>query len=112
VRLEYDRFNNELNSKKAELNSITRTYQQFCDRNIELKNREDELRKSISELEAGAAELQKARLNGSLSQSAFQDNDRDNTNMILKARLEEIILTSNVSTQRSNITNNHQNEIK
>jgi hypothetical protein len=36
VRLEYDRL-------EAELNSVTRTYQQFCDRNIELKNREDEL---------------------------------------------------------------------
>jgi hypothetical protein len=75
-----------------------------------LKNREDELRKTISELEAGAAELQNARLNGSLSQLAFQDNDTDNTNMILKAKFEEIISTSDVSIEQSNIASNHQSE--
>jgi hypothetical protein len=105
VRLEYDRLEAELNSRKAELNSITRTYQQLCDRNIELKNREDELLNTINELEARETELQK-----SLSQSEFQDNDTDNTNVILKARLEEIISTSDVSIERSNIANNHQNE--
>ena len=64
VRLEYDRVKDELNSTKAELNSwkaelsnIARTYQQFVDRNIELKKREDELQLSINELEVKAAEL-------------------------------------------------------
>ena len=64
VRLEYDRVKDELNSTKAELNSwkaelsnITRTYQQFVDRNIELKKREDDLQLSINELEVKAAEL-------------------------------------------------------
>ena len=71
VRLEYDRINEEINSVKAELNSskvelsnAVRIYQQFCDRNLELKKREDELRLSINELEAKEAEL-----NESLSQT-------------------------------------------
>jgi predicted transcriptional regulator len=106
VKLEYDRLKAELNSWKAEISNTVRTYQQFVDRNIELKNREDELLKTIGELEAKKTELQK-----SLSQSELQDNDTDNTNMILKTRLEEIISTSDVSIQRSNVSNNnHQNE--
>ena len=64
VRLEYDRLKEEknsleaeINSWKAELNNIARTYQQFVDRNIELKKREDELQLSINELEAKETEL-------------------------------------------------------
>ena len=66
VRLEYDRINEEtnsvkaeLNSWKAELNNIALTYQQFVDRNIALKRREDELQHSVNELEAKESELQK-----------------------------------------------------
>ena len=58
VRLEYDRLKEEkssleaeLNSGKAELSNIARTYQQFVDRNIELKKREDELQHSVNKLE-------------------------------------------------------------
>jgi hypothetical protein len=54
----------ELNSWKAELSNTVRTYQDFCDRNLELKKREDELQLSINELEAKEAEL-----NESLSQT-------------------------------------------
>ena len=64
VRLECDRLKEEksslqaeINSWRAELNNIARTYQQFVDRNIELKKREDELQLSITELEAKEAEL-------------------------------------------------------
>jgi chromosome segregation ATPase len=71
VRLEYDRLKEEksslqaeINSWRTELNNIARTYQQFVDRNIELKKREDELQLSINELEA-----KKAELNESLSQT-------------------------------------------
>ena len=64
VRLEYDRVKDELNLWKAELGNTVRTYQQFIDRNIELKKREDELQLSINELEAKEAEL-----NESLSQT-------------------------------------------
>jgi chromosome segregation ATPase len=66
VRLEYDRLNEEkssleaeISSRRAELNNIARTYQQFCDRNLELKKREDELQYSINELEAKESELQR-----------------------------------------------------
>jgi hypothetical protein len=51
VRLEYDRLKEEKRFSEAELNNIARTYQQFVDRNIALKKREDELQLSISELE-------------------------------------------------------------
>ena len=64
VRLECDRFKEEKNSLEAELNSCktelsntVRTYQDFCDRNLKLKKREDELQLSITELEVKAAEL-------------------------------------------------------
>ena len=49
----------EISSRRAELNNIARTYQQFCDRNLELKKREDELQYSINELEAKESELQR-----------------------------------------------------
>ena len=42
VRLEYDRVKNELNAWKAELGNTVRIYQQFVDRNLELKRREVE----------------------------------------------------------------------
>ena len=64
VRLEYDRLKEEksslqaeINSWRTELNNIARTYQQFVDRNLELKKREDELQLSINELEVKEAEL-------------------------------------------------------
>jgi hypothetical protein len=59
VRLEYDRVKSKLNSWKAELSSTVRTYQNFCDRNLALKNREDVLLLSISELEVKKIEVQK-----------------------------------------------------
>jgi hypothetical protein len=65
VRLEYDRVKEEINLSKAELNSWkaatsneARVYQQFCDRNLTLKKREDELQHSVNELEAKESELQ------------------------------------------------------
>ena len=64
VRLEYDRLKEEkssleaeINTRKAELSNTVRTYQDFCDRNVELKRREDELLFTINELEAKEAEL-------------------------------------------------------
>ena len=41
------------------LTDIARTYQQFVDRNVELKRREDELQLSINGLEAKEDELQR-----------------------------------------------------
>ena len=66
VRLEYDRLQEqkrlseaELNSWKAELSNTVRIYHQFCDHNLDLKKREDELQLSINELEVKEAKLQK-----------------------------------------------------
>jgi hypothetical protein len=50
----------ELNSWKAEISNAVRIYQGFCDRNLELKNREVELQLSINGLEAKEAELNKS----------------------------------------------------
>ena len=57
IRLEYDRLKAELNSWKVEISNAVRIYQQFCDRNIVLKKREDELQHSVNKLEAKEAEL-------------------------------------------------------
>ena len=62
IRLEYDRLKRknseaELNSWKVEISNAVRIYQQFCDRNIVLKKREDELQHSVNKLEAKEAEL-------------------------------------------------------
>ena len=76
IRLEYDRVKAELNSWRTELNNIARTYQQFVDRNIELKKREDELQHSVNKLEGKKAELQKTNSNEYISQ--FQESNMDN----------------------------------
>jgi len=103
IRLEYDRVKEEKNSLQAELNSwkaeisnSVRTYQQFVDRNVALKNREDELQLSISELER-----KEARLNESLSE--FQENRDIN----LEVKEEEVISMLNVLTQQPNMAIDH-----
>lgn len=45
VRLEYDKRKAELNSWKAAVSNEVRVYQDFCDRNLILKNKEDELQR-------------------------------------------------------------------
>jgi predicted transcriptional regulator len=74
VTLEYDRLKEEINLSKAELNSwkaevsnAARTYQLFCDRNLALKKRENELQLTINELEDKVAGLQE-KFNKSLSE--------------------------------------------
>jgi len=86
VRLEYDRVKADLNSWKAAVSNEVRIYQDFCDRNLELKNREDELQLSIKQLESSAA-LQKPRLNESPSE--FQESDTYNLNP--ENRLDEVM---------------------
>src|SRR5919106_6149048 len=58
VRLEYDRLKEdksllevELGSQRAEINNTVRIYQDFCDRNLKLKKRENELQLAVNELE-------------------------------------------------------------
>jgi predicted transcriptional regulator len=95
VKLEYDRLNAELNSLKAEISNSVRIYQDFCDRNVGLKNREDELQLTISKLEGKIPDLQKTRFNESLSQ--FQENDADITNLNPEVKQEDVISTNDVS---------------
>ena len=112
VRLEYDRLKEEksslqaeINSWRTELNNIARTYQQFVDRNIELKKREDELQHSINELEAKKIELQETT-DSNQHVGEFQE-----TNAGLEMEQEIIMLMNDLSTPPPNIANSyHQNE--
>jgi predicted transcriptional regulator len=81
VRLEYDRVQAELNSLKAELSNTVRIYQDFCDRNIVLKNREDELQSAIKELETTKVELQNTVTGLEQQLSELQEGDTDNDNL-------------------------------
>jgi hypothetical protein len=103
IRLEYDRLEEEkssieaeINSTKAGLDNAVRTYQDFCDRNVELKKREGELQLSISELEC-----KETRLNESLSE--FQENYDFN----LEVKEEEVISMLNVLTQQPNMATDY-----
>ena len=84
VRLEYDRLKEEKNSLQAELNSwkveinnAVLIYQGFCDRNLELKKREDELQHSINELEAKKTELQETTTDSNQHVAEFQETNAD-----------------------------------
>jgi predicted transcriptional regulator len=102
VRLEYDRVIEEINSSKAELNSwkaeitnAVRTYQDFCDRNLALRNREDELLFSIGELDNKKAKLQKTTTE--LQQHLeIQENNACYDNLNLRIKQEEVIFTNDV----------------
>jgi hypothetical protein len=64
-----------------------RIYQDFYDRNLELKKREDELQLSINELEARRAESQKTLLKEFLLE--FQENNTYNDNLNLEVKQDE-----------------------
>ena len=93
VRLEYDRFKAELNSRKAAISNEVRVYQQFVDRNVELRRREDELQLNVNELEAKESELQKiiSRFERHIS---VLENNVNATNLNLEANREDIISTN------------------
>jgi predicted transcriptional regulator len=109
VRLEYDRLNweknslrNELNAWKFEIDNAARIHQGFCDRNLALKNREDELRLSISELEANKSELQKTT--DEFQHSAeVHENNVYNDNLTLEIKQEEIVFSNDVFIPPSNM---------
>ena len=99
VRLEYDRLKDEkssleaeLNTWKAEISNAVRIYQGFCDRNLELKKREDEFLLSISELKVKEAGLQKTIFNKSLSKFQKNNSEKGNLNLDLAVKQEEVIL--------------------
>jgi chromosome segregation ATPase len=79
--LEYDRLKEdksllevELGSQRAEINNTVRIYQDFCDRNLKLKKRENELQLAVNELEGKVTNLQQ-RFDKSLSE--LQDLTED-----------------------------------
>ena len=105
VRLEYDRLKEEKSSLEAELNSwkveisnAVRIYQDFCDRNLELKKREDELQHSINELEAKKTELQETTTDSNQHVAEFQETNAD-----LEMEQEIVMLMNGLSTPTPNI---------
>jgi len=98
---------------EAELNNTVRMYQQFCDRNIELKKREDELLLSISELGARESELRKATTGLEQQLSELWEYDAYNDNLNLEFKQEKVISTNDVLIPPPNMAiNYHQNEDK
>ena len=96
VRLEYDRLKAEIDSLEAEKCNSVRIYQHFCDRNLEMNKRINELQLTIDELE-----VKKARLNESLSE--FQENSDINLEEEITSMIDELA-------QQPNLANYHQNE--
>jgi hypothetical protein len=88
VRLEYDRLKAELNSLKAEISNSVRTYQDFCDRNLEMNKRINELHLIVDELEAKRTELRKITTESNQHQAEFQESDIYNLNP--ENRLDEV----------------------
>jgi hypothetical protein len=109
VRLEYDRLNWEINSKKAELNNIARIYQDFCDRNLNLSKREHELQLSISQLEVNKIELQKTLTELQDRVSVHRKSNADNDNGYTEMKqMEEVISMGDGLIPFPDLTNNFQ----
>jgi hypothetical protein len=107
VRLEYDRLKTELNSWKAAITNEVQAYQQFVDRNIALKNREDELLNIINELETKQTELQKT-LDGLKQQvSEFQNINADNTGLNSEVKLNGISTNNSIVQPPPNTTTDY-----
>jgi transposase-like protein len=106
IRLEYDRVQVELNSLKAELSNTVRIYQQFCDKNLDMNKRINELQLIVDELEAKRTELQKTTTESNQHLAEFHETNAD------QVMEEEIArLMNDLSTPLPNIPNSyHQNE--
>ena len=108
IRLEYDRLIEEKNSMKVELQNTVRIYQDFCDRNLALKKREDELQQIIDAMENKKTELQKTT--GELQQqlSVLQEfNVGDNT-LDLEIRQGEFVSMNDVFIPPPNMVIDYQ----
>src|SRR5919106_3901126 len=117
VRLEYDRVIGEINSHKAELNSWkaavsneVRVYQDFCDRNLALKNREDELQQIIDAMENKRTELQKTTTELQQHLADLQENNAYRDYLNPEAKQENIISTNDVFIPSPNMIIDYQNE--
>ena len=103
VRLEFDRLREEkslleaeLNSWKATISNEVRVYQDFCDRNLNLKKREDELQLFINELEVKGTELQKIISRLEQQESELRQDNVDNSNLDPGVIPEEVISMNEV----------------
>jgi chromosome segregation ATPase len=110
ARLEYDRVKAELNSWKAELNNTVRTYQQFCDRNLELKKREDELQLSTNVLEAKENELQRTITGLEQHIAKLQEYNAYRDYLNPEVKQENIISTDDIPMPQPENAINHSNE--
>ena len=97
----------ELNSWKAAIINETRIYQRFCDRNLELRKRNDELQLNVNKLEAKKTELQKTTTELQQHFAELQENNtyRDNLNPEVK---QEIISTNDVFIPSPNMVIDYQ----
>ena len=111
IKYEYDRLQAELNSLKVEISNSVRIYQQFCDRNIALKNREDELLHATSELKNKKNELEKIITELNQHVSELRENETDNTILNPEVKHEGTTSTNDVLLSHPNLANHHhQNE--
>jgi chromosome segregation ATPase len=97
VRLEYDRLKADLNSLKADISNSVRIYQDFCDRNLEMNKRINELQVIVDELEAKKTELKKSTTESNQHLAEFQENDSDNDNFNLGMEQEVLKLINEIS---------------
>jgi hypothetical protein len=80
VRLEYDRAKAELSSVKAEITNSVRIYQQFCDKNLDMNKRINELQVTINESESKKVELHNTVTALKQQLSELQESDIYNLN--------------------------------
>jgi DNA-binding CsgD family transcriptional regulator len=113
IRLEYDRIKEEIdwckaefNSWKAAVNNEVRVYQDFCDRNVALKKREDELQLNINELKAKEDEVQRTISGLKQQLSELREFNVDN-NVDLEIKQEGVILMNDTLMPPSNIALNY-----
>ena len=104
VRLEYDRLQAELNSLKAEITNSVRIYQDFCDRNLEMNKRINELQLIVDELEAKRTELKKSTIESNQHLAEFQEINTEMEQEIAK-------LMNQLSTPSPNSYHQNENEI-
>jgi len=81
VRLEYDRLTAKLSSLKAEIHNSVRIYQDFCDKNLDMNKRINELQVTINESETKKVELQNTVTGLKQQLSELQDGNTDNDNL-------------------------------
>ena len=85
-------------------------YQQFCDRNLALKKREDELQLSVSELGDNETELRKTISELKQQLLEFQQNKVNNNNLDPEIGLREGIHTNDASVLSNTIIDYHSKE--